>query len=70
MSNWRIERRTFLTTALLISAGRRQLQPALEKLKMIQSTTPSTVIVRSAAHAIRQVTFKTRPYEELPPPEM
>mmetsp|Transcript_39666 Transcript_39666/g.112501 ORF Transcript_39666/g.112501 Transcript_39666/m.112501 type:complete len:379 (+) Transcript_39666:154-1290(+) len=50
--------------------GRRQLQPALETLKKIQSTTPSTVIERCAAHAIRQVTFKTRPYEELPPPEM
>lgn len=57
-------------STLPADAGRRQLQTALERLKKIQSTTPSTVIERCAAHAIRQVTFKTRPYEELPAPEM
>eukprot|EP00873_Tetraselmis_striata_P038816 jgi/Tetstr1/459080/TSEL_004530.t1 len=50
--------------------GRNQLQVALPKLKKIQSTTPSTVLERSAAHAVRQVQFRTRPYAELPPPEL
>lgn len=50
--------------------GRNQLQAALPKLRKIQSTTPSTVLERSAAHSVRQVQFRTRPYSELPPPEM
>ena len=46
--------------------GRKQLQPYVQRIRDIQLTTPSTLIERCAAHALRQTMFNHLPHAHLP----
>mmetsp|Transcript_15814 Transcript_15814/g.49710 ORF Transcript_15814/g.49710 Transcript_15814/m.49710 type:complete len:379 (-) Transcript_15814:92-1228(-) len=46
--------------------AREELKAALELMQRIQLTTPSSLLERCAAQAIRQVNFENLPYEQLP----
>ena len=46
--------------------GRRQLQACLQRIRNIQLATPSALIERCAAHAVRQVMFNHLPHAHLP----